>query len=101
MHTFFKHIVFSCTVAPKLYMLCRQIEERTLQCRGVYMDLLYEHNATGPHAANKLSLDVELLQKHTCYADKLKKYPSIVEVYIWTFCMNTLEHAHIWHTHCL
>ena len=52
-------------MCSKMYMLCRQIEERSLHCRGVYMDILYECIATCTHFTNTLSLDVKLLQKHT------------------------------------
>ena len=54
------------------------------------MDLLYEHIVMWTHSVNTLSLDVELLQRQTCYVNKLKKVPSFVEVYIQTYCMNTL-----------
>ena len=65
------------------------------------MDLLYQHITTCTHSANTVSLNVELLQKHMHYADKLKKDSSFVEVYIWSYCMNTLQHGHILQTNSL
>ena len=90
MDTFCVHIVSRCRVASKVDTLCRQIEENSLLCRGVYIDLLYEHITTWTHSVYTLSLDVELLQRQTYYADKLKKVPSFVEVYIKTYCTNAL-----------
>ena len=46
MDTFCAHVVTSCIDAPKTDTLCRQIEESSLLCRGVYTDELYEHIAT-------------------------------------------------------
>ena len=99
MDTFCVHIVSRCRVASKVDTLCRQIEENSLLCRGVYTDLLYKHIATWTHSVYTLSLDVELLQRRTHCADKLDKVPSFVEVYVCTCCMNTLQHAHILQTH--
>ena len=101
MDTFCKHIVSRCRAASKMDSLCGQIGESSLLCRGVYVDLLYEHNAVRIHSANTLSLDVGLLQKQTHYVDKLIKVPTFVEVYIWTYCTNTLQHRHILQTNIL
>ena len=75
--------------------LCGQIGESSLLCRGVSMDLFYKHTPMWSHSVNTLSLDVELLQRQTCYVDKLEKVPSFAEVYIWTCCMNTMQYVHI------
>ena len=95
MYTICENIVSRCRAASKIDMLCGQIGESSLLCRGVYMDLLYEHNAICTHSVNTLSLDVELLQRETCYVDKLEKVPSFVEVYIWAYSTNTFPCGHI------
>ena len=59
------------------------------------MDLLYEYNAICTHSVKTLSLDVELLQRETCYVDKLEKVASFVEVYIWAYSTNTFPCGHI------
>ena len=71
-----------CRASSKTEILCGQIGESPLLCRGVFMDLLYECNAMWMHSANTLFLDVGLLQRWTHYVDKLEKVPSFVEVYM-------------------